>query len=439
MAQTQDKSILTVQQIGKRQSFTPEGFLLCEEVPIARTGEMYYADGEVPVDAGPDGIIRITRGPDELFHPDALASFNGKPVTNDHPPEGVTPDNWKSVTIGIVQNTRQGAGIDNDLMIADLLITDAEGIKAVRSGKREVSNGYDAEYEQIEAGRGQQRRIIGNHVAIVERGRCGTRCAIGDSEMAKPSGLVAKLLAAFRTKDEAAFRKTLDEAGMAEEEEKKTDDEEEGEGAGKKADKTADTLGKILDKLTTMDSRLSALEKTKDEEGHKEPDGDEGKTKDGEEEEETKDEDEAGEPDKKATADSLKEVLSRAEILAPGVKISVPTTDSLKTRKQAKDAICACKRQALSAALKTTDGEKAVKPFLGGKTVDAAPCATIDAAFVGASELLTQVRSVKASAVIHSVRTSDTADAQKGRVMDADTLNKKHREFWEKNGGASRF
>lgn len=420
MTQTRDKSTLTVQQIGKRQALTPEGFLLCEEVPIARTGEMYYGPGEVPVDPGEDGVIRITRGPDELFSPDTIASYNGKPVTNDHPPEGVTPANWKRLTIGVVQNTRRGTGIEDDLLLADLLITDAEGIEEVRSGKREVSCGYDAEYEQSEAGRGQQRRIIGNHVAIVERGRCGPRCAIGDSEMAKPS-LVDRLT--------AAFRKTLDEAKIDEPDEKKTSDEDPDEDDEKKGDKTADALGKILDKLNTMDTRLSALEKTKDADEEEEEEG--GKKK-------TDDEDEdPGEPDEKKTADSLKEILSRAEILSPGIVIKTPTADSLKTAKGVRDSLCGCKRQALSAALKTADGEKAVTPFLGGKTVDSASCSTIDAAFVGASELIGAMRSAGLAKVMHSINTNDAST--KGKAMDAETLNKRNREFWEKNGGASRF
>ena len=50
----------TQEQLGETQSLTPEGFLLCENVPLARIGEMLYADGEVPVTAK-DGVIRIHR------------------------------------------------------------------------------------------------------------------------------------------------------------------------------------------------------------------------------------------------------------------------------------------------------------------------------------------------------------------------------------------
>lgn len=409
MTKTTDKSTYTVQQIGRRQSLTPEGFLLCEAVPIARTGEMYYGPGEVPVEAGSDGIIRISREADEVFSADTIASYNGKPVTNDHPEDGVTPENWKRLTVGVVQNVRRGTGIEDDLLFADLLITDAEGIKSVQDGKREVSCGYDAEYEQVSPGRGVQRRIIGNHVALVEQGRCGPRCAIGDSAMAKPS-LVDRLT--------AAFKKTLDEANVADPEEKKTKDEDE-EKEEEKADKTADALSSIASMLKTMDSRLAALEKTEDED---DPD------------KKTEDEDQPGDPDGKKTADSLKEILSRAEILSPGIKLSMPTADALADPKKSRDALCNCKRKALDAAMQTEDGKKAVLPFLGGKTTDKASCATVDAAFIGASELIAATRNAGIGRVMNSINTKDAV--RKAPATDVDSLNKANREFWAKRGGA---
>lgn len=189
----------TDEQLGTHQSMTPEGFLLVRDVPIARTGIMKYADGEVPVSAGNDGIIYISRDPDQVFAPEAIASFNGKPVTDEHPPEKVTPENWKRYAIGDVINPRRGDGVqlDNDFLYADLLIKDADAIAAVRAGKREVSAGYDAEYEELAPGQGRQKDIIGNHVALVDKGRCGPRCAIGDSAMPLTSALRNRIIRAI--------------------------------------------------------------------------------------------------------------------------------------------------------------------------------------------------------------------------------------------------
>ena len=68
-----------------------------------------------------------------------------------------------------------GEGIDNDLLLADLVITDPVAIEYINKELPEVSAGYEAEYEQTEPGRGVQREIVGNHTALVLRGRAGPR------------------------------------------------------------------------------------------------------------------------------------------------------------------------------------------------------------------------------------------------------------------------
>lgn len=204
----------TQESLGQTRSLTPEGFLVCSDVPLARVGTLLYAEGEVPVEAGPNGIISIERSEDEVFAPQAIASFNGKPVTNDHPPETVDPDNWRLYSIGHVMNPRRGDGraYDADYLYADLLISDRDAIRDVLAGKREVSAGYDATYDQTAPGYGKQSNIIGNHVALVDRGRCGPRCAIGDRSMP----VTRNKFAAFRDRIMKAHR-AHDEEGVTRE------------------------------------------------------------------------------------------------------------------------------------------------------------------------------------------------------------------------------
>jgi hypothetical protein len=202
-----------------KRAWTPEGFLLCQQVPIARVGTLLYGRGEIPVTANVDGLIRIVRDPDEVFHPNAILSFAGKPVTDEHPPSKVTPDNWKQHSIGVVLHPHQGDGRaeNNDLLYADLLIQDREAIKDVLEGKREVSAGYDAEYEQLKPGEGKQHNIIGNHVALVAKGRCGPICSIGDSVMAKTKlSPKQRRMQSFRDSIMTAFQ-TGDEEGLVDE------------------------------------------------------------------------------------------------------------------------------------------------------------------------------------------------------------------------------
>ena len=167
-------------QIGRTQSLTPEGYLLCRGVAIARTGELRYHESELPVDPDPAGMITITRSPEEVFSPTTIASFEGKPVTIEHPDEFVNPSNWREHEVGTVSNVRRGEGIEDDMLIADLLVKDADAIEHVRRDRPEVSCGYESEYEQTAPGYAVQRSIVGNHVALVDRGRAGPRCAIRD-------------------------------------------------------------------------------------------------------------------------------------------------------------------------------------------------------------------------------------------------------------------
>ena len=70
---------------------TPEGFLICHNVPIARTGQQLYLGSETPFKELPSNdTVKIVRHPEEVFSKATLASFEGKPVTDDHPLEDVT-------------------------------------------------------------------------------------------------------------------------------------------------------------------------------------------------------------------------------------------------------------------------------------------------------------------------------------------------------------
>ena len=161
---------------------TPEGYLICLGVPIARTGKQKYLSGELGIeDSAPDKTYDVLRVEDEVFSPATVASFEGKPVTDDHPMESVDTGNVQAYSCGHAQNVRRGTGSDSDLLIADLFITDKKLIEDIQNGRREVSCGYDCEYAQDDDGKIYQRAIRGNHVAVVSAGRAGHRVAIKDS------------------------------------------------------------------------------------------------------------------------------------------------------------------------------------------------------------------------------------------------------------------
>lgn len=167
--------------ISPNQMETVEGFLICRNVPIARTGEMEYLECELKPNGSSSKMVTVCRSPDEVFSEAALSSFEGKPVTDEHPPELLTPDNCIQYARGHAQNIRKGTGEWEGHVIADLHIQDDELIRAVQGGKREISCGYECSYTENEDGTYSQHDIRGNHIAVVTRGRAGKHVAILDS------------------------------------------------------------------------------------------------------------------------------------------------------------------------------------------------------------------------------------------------------------------
>lgn len=296
--------------ISPNQIETGEGFLICKNVPIARTGSQNYLGRELGLtDGNADKIIAVIRSPDEVFSEAALASFEGKPVTNDHPPTLIGPDDVKTYEMGHAQNIRRGVGEWADYMIADLHIHDRDLIDAIQNGKREISCGYECDYVKNTDGTYSQKNIRGNHVAVVDRGRAGKRAAILDSDKNKAEkperkamskkGLFFKIFGqAVKDKSpEEIERLAMDAAAAMDAEEpeaektgpeNKTDPKEEHEEKEEKKTPTKDAafldaLDKKVDKLLAifdeaakeeekdpMDEAIASLEGTKDEDPEKE-------------------------------------------------------------------------------------------------------------------------------------------------------------------------
>lgn len=162
---------------------TPEGYLVCQNVPLSRTGMQEYLGQELGLEGEYfDQIIPVYRREEDVFNPSALASFEGKPVTNEHPSDDVRTDNYSSYAKGHAQNIRRGTGEDSDKMIGDLMICDPTLISEIDRGKREISCGYDCVYVLGDDGNFYQTNIRGNHVAVVTAGRAGADVAIKDNK-----------------------------------------------------------------------------------------------------------------------------------------------------------------------------------------------------------------------------------------------------------------
>ena len=125
--------------------------------------------------------MTVYRTPEEVFDRATIASFEGKPICDDHPPVSIDIDNVAAYAKGHIQNVRRGVGDESEMLVADLFITDPQLISEIANGRREVSCGYDCEYVEDENGRIYQRDIRGNHLAVVSAGRAGHSVSIKDS------------------------------------------------------------------------------------------------------------------------------------------------------------------------------------------------------------------------------------------------------------------
>ncbi|WP_412063740.1 DUF2213 domain-containing protein [Rhizobium sp. SYY.PMSO] len=161
---------------------TGDGYLVAD-ARIARTGIQTYAGAEIGRPEMP--TVRIYRPGGEVFSEDTLKSASHRPVTNEHPPEMVTSENWKKYSVGQTGDEITGEGI---FIRVPLMVSDEAAIQDIESGKQELSAGYvcDVDFTAGMTPAGEaydaiQRNIRINHIAIVRRGRAGSKVRIGDA------------------------------------------------------------------------------------------------------------------------------------------------------------------------------------------------------------------------------------------------------------------
>lgn len=192
-------------------SVTPNGFLVCKNVPIARTGKQEYLGFELGIeDERREEIVVVNREESEVFSPETLASFEGAVFTDDHPSGEVTTENVQYLQKGFVKDVRRGNDADSDKILADIIVTDNITIgEILNNGKREISCGYRCEYVE-QQGEFYQKNIRGNHVALVDSGRAGKNVAIKDSKVNNNTRKEKSTMAKKRnTKRQSIFEKFM--------------------------------------------------------------------------------------------------------------------------------------------------------------------------------------------------------------------------------------
>lgn len=164
--------ILVAEKLSQHRYKTPEGYLICVDSVLARTGKQTYRRNEIFADSEDDRLIEVDRKAEEVFSPETMASFENKPICVEHPDVDVTVDNISEFAVGFVRDIHKGEYEGEPVMLGTLVITDAKTIEEIENGEHtDLSCGYDCDIEDCDSP--EQKHIRGNHIALCEQGRAG--------------------------------------------------------------------------------------------------------------------------------------------------------------------------------------------------------------------------------------------------------------------------
>lgn len=154
-----------------RAYFTPEGFLKDRPV-LTSTGIFEYTN--------PDGSTRRElRLPEDVFSPESLKSYKGKPIVISHEAGLIDKNNVAANQIGTILSEGEQSG--NDVK-AEIIIHDTDEMKS--AGLKELSLGYNLDLDETPGvWNGQrydavQKNIRINHLALVREARAGEQARL---------------------------------------------------------------------------------------------------------------------------------------------------------------------------------------------------------------------------------------------------------------------
>lgn len=234
------------------------GFWLIEANPVTKEGVFPYTGSQIDFSGSlglePNKIYNVYRPASELFKEETLKSFNGVPFIEEHEMIGDGCTDYDNRPAGgILFNPT--AEPQSGTVLGNFRIFSESLKDSIEQGKKELSLGYRCCYEFLRGiFKGQpydfvQKDIVGNHVALVDKGRMGSSVRVYDHntmvfdsmEAIKPitkgtDAMTEEEKAKKEAEEAAAAKKAQDEATEAEaqkakdeaaEAEKKAQDEAE--------------------------------------------------------------------------------------------------------------------------------------------------------------------------------------------------------------------
>ena len=164
------------------------GYFEIKGNPLSKVGVFEYLGADIPGAPKKDEIYNVLRPEEELSNPECIASFNKIPIIDNHVMLGdsYTPPEDK----GVEGTTGDIIFYEPPFLKGDIKIFSTSLKEKIEQGKTELSCGYRCVYEYSPGEwNGQkydyiQRKIRGNHIALVNQGRMGADVAVLDNAIA---------------------------------------------------------------------------------------------------------------------------------------------------------------------------------------------------------------------------------------------------------------
>ena len=170
---------------------TENGYLLVK-VAFAKWGLQERLGSEISEDFEPNKVYKELRPKSEVLK--SVERWGHVVVTNDHPEPMLDVTNTAEFSVGY-PCTEVAVDEKEKALTCELLIFDAHTIDEIKNGKSQLSAGYYFSLEKV-AGESYdfiQKDITPNHIAIVERGKCGKKCSIAKDNQPQPNTKETKL------------------------------------------------------------------------------------------------------------------------------------------------------------------------------------------------------------------------------------------------------
>lgn len=228
------------------------GYWEIKHNPISKVGVFPYMGRSISDECEPDKIYYVFRSADTLKASVDTWDNPPKPFINDHEMLG---EGFSKIDDRPVQGVIHNPVFEDDTLYADISVYSESLKDKIENGKKELSLGYFCKYRK-EKGiyKGQaydfvQEDMVGNHIALVDNGRCGSDVRVFDHKCTMDS---LDIINSFESEDEDDLKKNASDGII------KTTEEKDSEMADKR-----EYIRKIMAIAGKPDSDFEGGEKEK--------------------------------------------------------------------------------------------------------------------------------------------------------------------------------